>query len=149
MLRNAVEEGNTSITLLTGVGGAGKSTATKKMDMSERGLVYDSALNSFESLKNAIITAKEAGMTDIQVVAVHNDAITAFSNTIDRGIKSNRFLSLEYFTSAFSENQGKIAELQAKYPDVEIVCYDNSGNRASDRTADVYQSRTQRNGITK
>lgn len=45
-------------------------------------MVYDSAFNSFASLEKAVKLAKEAGMTDIQVVAVHNDAITAFSNTV-------------------------------------------------------------------
>ena len=37
-------------------------------------------------------------MTDIQVVAVHNDAIAAFSNTVNRGVCTGRFLSLDYFT---------------------------------------------------
>lgn len=37
-------------------------------------------------------------MTDIQVVAVHNDAITAFSNTVNRGVCTGRFLTLDYFT---------------------------------------------------
>ena len=68
------------------------------MDFSGRGLVYDSAFNSFASLEKAVILAKEAGMTEIQVVAVHNDAITAFSNTVNRGVCTGRFLSLDYFT---------------------------------------------------
>ena len=68
------------------------------MDFSGRGLVYDSAFNSFASLEKAVKLAKEAGMTDIQVVAVHNDAIAAFSNTVNRGVCTGRFLSLDYFT---------------------------------------------------
>lgn len=80
------------------------------MDFSGRGLVYDSAFNSFASLEKAVKLAKEAGMTDIQVVAVHNDAITAFSNTVNRGVCTGRFLSLDYFTEAFLENQGKNIE---------------------------------------
>ena len=68
------------------------------MDFSGRGLVYDSAFNSFASLDKAVKLAKEAGMTDIQVVAVHNDAIAAFSNTVNRGVCTGRFLSLDYFT---------------------------------------------------
>ena len=68
------------------------------MDFSGRGLVYDSAFNSFASLEKAVKLAKEAGMTDIQVVAVHNDAIAAFSNTVNRGVCTGRLLSLYYFT---------------------------------------------------
>ena len=68
------------------------------MDFSGRGLVYDSAFNSFASLDKAVKLAKEAGMTDIQVVAVHNDAIAAFSNTVNKGVCTGRFLSLDYFT---------------------------------------------------
>lgn len=75
------------------------------MDFSGRGLVYDSAFNSFASLEKAVKLAKEAGMTDIQVVAVHNDAITAFSNTVNRGVCTGRFLSLDYFTE--EEMMGK------------------------------------------
>ena len=45
-------------------------------------------------------------MTDIQVVAVHNDAIAAFSNTVNRGVCTGRFLSLDYFTQ--EEIMGKV-----------------------------------------
>ena len=76
------------------------------MDFSGRGLVYESAFNSFASLDKAVKLAKEAGMTDIQVVAVHNDAIAAFSNTVNRGVCTGRFLSLDYFTE--EEMMGKV-----------------------------------------
>ena len=73
-------------------------------------------------------------MTDIQVVAVHNDALTAFSNTVARGLKSGRWLAVQYFAdNAFQDNQGKIADLAEKYPNVEIICYDNSQNKGSER----------------
>ena len=136
MLENAVASGNTSITLLTGVGGAGKSVATRKMsdELSSRGVVYDSAFNKYNKLEKAIKRAKELGMTDVQVIAVHNDALTAFGNTVNRGLQTGRFLALDYFLNdAFYNNQGKIAELQSKHPDVDIVCYDNSGNKGGDR----------------
>ena len=136
MLENAVASGNTSITLLTGVGGAGKSVATRKMkdELDKRGLVYDSAFNKYNKLDKAIKRAKELGMTDVQVIAVHNDALTAFGNTVNRGLQTGRFLALDYFLNdAFYNNQGKIAELQSKHPDVDIVCYDNSGNKGGDR----------------
>lgn len=134
MLQDAVASGNTSITLLTGAGGAGKSTATKAMDFGSRGIVYDSAFNGINSLDAAIRQAKAAGMKDVQVVAVYNDATTSFLNTVDRGMRTGRFLALEYFVNdAFLENRGKIAELRQLHPDVEIVAFDNSGNKAAER----------------
>lgn len=134
MLQDAVTSGNRSITLLTGAGGAGKSKATESMDFSDRGIVYDSAFNNVKSLKDAINAAKAAGMTDVQVVAVYNDAATSFGNTIERGLKTGRFLALDYFVrEAFMENQGKMAELKQSYPDVDIVCIDNSGNKSTER----------------
>jgi len=134
MLKDAVASGKTSITLLTGAGGAGKSTATRNMDFSGRGMVYDSAFNNVKSLDAAIKQAKKAGMTDIQVVAVYNDAYTSFNNTVERGLRTGRFLALEYFVNeAFLENQGKIADLRKLHPDVEIIGFDNSGNKAAER----------------
>jgi hypothetical protein len=134
MLQDAVKNGNRSITLLTGAGGAGKSKATESMDFSDRGMVYDSAFNNISSLDEAIDAAKKAGMTDIQVVAVYNDAPTSFGNTIERGLRTGRFLALDYFVrEAFTENQGKIAELRKLHPDVDIVCIDNSGNKSTER----------------
>ena len=136
MLAAAVASGNPTITLLTGVGGAGKSVATKKMsdELSSRGVVYDSAFNSYDKLADKIDDAIDAGMTDIQVIAVHNDALTAFGNTINRGLETGRFLSLNYFLNgAFKKNKGKIADLRKNYPDVKILCYDNSGNKGNER----------------
>lgn len=136
MLKAAVDSGNPSITILTGVGGAGKSTATQNMDLSGRGLVFDAALNKPKKLAAAIKKAKDAGMKDIQVVAVKNDAPTAFENTLRRGLSEGRFLPLEYFTKSYQDNQGKIAEIRERYPDVEIVSYDNSGNNGRGVTID-------------
>ncbi len=135
LIKRAVDSGNPTITILTGVGGAGKSTATEQLDLSQRGVVFDSALNDYNSLEKWIIKAKKAGVADknIQVVAVHNDALTAFKNTLKRGVDKGRFLALQYFDEAFRKNQGKIAEVRKNYPEVEIICYDNSGNLAKER----------------
>lgn len=135
MLNCAVKNKKRSISILTGAPGSGKSTATNNLDLSQKGVVYDGAFNSFQSLEKAIAEAKEKGMTDIQVIVVYNDAITAFTNAIDRGLNTGRFLGLEYFVNSFRLNQGKIKKLQEKYPDVEIICYDNSGNQNRGRVS--------------
>lgn len=133
MLKKAVENGNASITLLTGVGGAGKSTATRNMDLGSRGVVYDSAFNRFEKLSDAIEHAKAAGMTDVQVIAVHNDALTAYSNVVNRGLATGRFIALKDFDEMYRENAKKIADLKEQHPDITITCYDNSGNKGNER----------------
>ena len=133
MLKKAVENGNASITLLTGVGGAGKSTATRNMDLGSRGVVYDSAFNRFKKLSDTIEHAKAAGITDVQVIAVHNDALTAYSNVVNRGLATGRFIALKDFDEMYRENAKKIADLKEQHPDITITCYDNSGNKGNER----------------
>lgn len=62
LLEKAEAEGKTSITFLTGVGGAGKSTAlnNKEIDLNNEGVIFDGAFNSYDSLakKNGVCTTK-------------------------------------------------------------------------------------------
>ena len=68
-------------------------------------------------------------MKDVTVIAVHNDAMTAFKNTVNRGEKTGRFLSLQYFIDdAFPGNANKINMLNSVHPEVRIIPIDNSGN---------------------
>ena len=125
-----------TILFLTGCGGAGKSTATKSQPevmqrISKASIVYDSALNSYQSLNEVITIALKAGIKEqnITVVPVYNDLVTSFSNSVQRGLKSGRFLSVKYVvTDAFPSNQGKIAKLRKKHRKITIVPIDNAGN---------------------
>lgn len=128
----AEAEGKTSITFLTGVGGAGKSTAlnNKEIDLNNEGVIFDGAFNSYDSLAKKMEYAQQKGMKSVIVIAVHNDAETAFKNTIKRGKSpEGRFLSLQYFLDgAFRENADKIKRLATKHPEVKIIAIDNSKN---------------------
>lgn len=123
------ESPNKKITFLTGVGGSGKTRATKgKLDTTGRN-VYDSAFNYFEDLDKKINEAKSAGF-EIEVAPVYNDAKTAWNNTVKRGKEGGRFLSLEYFLNSFIQNTGKLSKIFEKHKDVTISPIDNSGNNS-------------------
>lgn len=128
MMQTAVGNGNRSITVLTGPGGAGKSTSTKDIDFSGQGVLYDSALNSYESLKKVVDKAINGGMNDITVIAFYNDIETCYKNSIKRGKATNRFLGIAYLTNAYRNNQDKIKMLRNHYPQVKVQAVDNNHN---------------------
>ena len=128
MMQAAVNNGNRSITVLTGPGGAGKSTSTKNIDFSGEGVLYDSALNSYESLKKVVDKAINGGMNNITVIAFYNDIETCYKNSIKRGKATNRFLGIAYLTNAYRNNQDKIKKLRNEYPQVQVKAVDNNHN---------------------
>ena len=128
MMQAAVNNGNRSITILTGPGGAGKSTSTKNIDFSGEGVLYDSALNSYESLKKVVDKAINGGMNNITVIAFYNDIETCYKNSIKRGKATNRFLGIAYLTNAYRNNQDKIKKLRNEYPQVKVKAVDNNHN---------------------
>lgn len=128
MLKKAVTEGNTSIVILTGPSASGKSTAIKSMDLSKKGIVYDAAFNSYKKLSTAVNKAKKAGMKDITIIAVYNTIRNCFSNSINRGKKTNRFIHIPYMVESYSNNVNKLGLLRQNYPDINFICIDNSSN---------------------
>lgn len=137
MMKQAVSNGNRSITILTGPGGAGKSTSTKSMDFSDQGILYDSALNSYESLKKVVDKAYAGGMNEVKVIAFYNDIETCFYNSVRRGKATKRFLGISYLTNAFRSNAGKIHNLRQNYPNVKVMAIDNNHNNGGKQvTAD-------------
>lgn len=125
------ETENKTITVLTGVGGSGKSHATGENGISElnlgaEGIVFDSALNDIGSLSSVVQKAVDAGFK-VRVVPVYADPVTAFKRTIIRGFKENRWLSGDYFTYAFGTNAGKLFEFRKKFPNLEVVPIFNEG----------------------
>jgi hypothetical protein len=144
MLEKVIEK-NPTITFLTGVAGSGKSTATQRYseELNNRGLVYDSALNRYGKLDELIKYAQEKGIKDVEVIAVYNDPITAFKNTIARGTRTDkslpngngRLVPLQYFKESFEENNGKIQQLYDNYNDkINIRAIDNTNNQAKEVT---------------
>ena len=137
MLHRAVAAGNSSIVVLTGPGGSGKSTSTRTMDFSRAGVLYDSALNSYSSLKQVVEKAQAHGMTQVTVVAIYNDIVTCYKNAVGRGKATGRFLGLDYLVEAFRNNAHKIELLRLEHPEVDIIAVDNTGNNGGRRvTAD-------------
>lgn len=128
MLRRAVDSGKDNIIIMTGTGAAGKSTATKGMDYSQAGLLYDAAFNSYNKLSKAIDKARNAGMKKVTVIAVYNDIMTCYKNSYERGKVTKRFLYLDYLVGAFRGNIDKYAKINRNYPDIELIAVDNTGN---------------------
>lgn len=124
---------NKTITILTGAPGSGKSFATesRKKDFEKRGLVLDAPFHTVTSLEEVIKKAREAGVEDknIQVIAVYNDALTTYKNSISRGKKTNRWLPVSFFLSSFRRNREKINELINSNPDIDLITIDNSNNQ--------------------
>ena len=128
MLDKAVKAGKTSIVIFTGPSASGKSTATKSMDFSQKGLVYDAAFNSYKKLAGAIKKAQRAGMRDVQVIAIYNTIRNCFKNSVDRGKKSKRFIHIPYMIESFGNNKHKMELLKENFPEVEFLCFDKSDN---------------------
>lgn len=141
----AISQGNPSITFMSGIGGAGKGTALNKggIDTSARGVVYDAAFNDMYKLQKKMEAARDAGMTDIEVIVVHNDGLTAFKNTIARGRKIGRFLGVSYFLESYEDRAGLLdhiaKEAKSLGVNVTITPLDNAGN-ASRGVVDVEQA---------
>ena len=133
-MADAVAQGNPTITFMSGIGGAGKGTTLQRggIDTSGRGVVYDAAFNDHEKLYDRMEKSRDAGMTDIEVIIVHNDGLTAFKNTVNRGKKIGRFLGINYFLESYAERKPllwNIAEKADKLGvNVTIRPLDNAGN---------------------
>ncbi len=128
MLERAIKAGNTSIVIFTGPSASGKSTATKSMDFSKKGLVYDAAFNSYKKLAKAIKKAQRAGMKDVQVIAIYNTVRNCFKNSVDRGKTSKRFIHIPYMIESFGNNVHKMELLKENFPEVQFLCFDKSDN---------------------
>jgi len=135
MLQKAIKEGKNSIVIFTGPSASGKSTATKTMDFSNTGLVYDAAFNSYKKLAGAIERAEKAGMKKVTVIAVYNTIRNCFRNSIDRGKTSNRFIHVPYMIESYRNNIRKMELLQTNHPEVELICIDKSDNVNANRVS--------------
>ncbi|MBQ7212453.1 MAG: hypothetical protein IJS19_07310 [Muribaculaceae bacterium] len=135
----AVASGNPTITFMSGIGGAGKSTVVRKsgIDTKSRGEVYDSAFNDKDKLFRKMKEARDAGMTDIEVIVVYNDGLTAFKNTVARGKAIGRFLGINNFLSSY-ERRNRLLSFIDKHSNklgvnVTIIPLDNTGNASRGR----------------
>jgi hypothetical protein len=133
MLQRAVAAGKTSIVIFTGPSASGKSTATKTMDFSDKGIVYDAAFNSYRKLSAAVQRAQQAGMKQVTVIAVYNTIRNCFRNSLDRGKVTNRFIHVPYMIESYRNNINKMELMRQNFPDVEYICIDKSDNVHANR----------------
>jgi len=130
MLDRAARAGKNTLTIITGAPGSGKSTAARKMNLTQEGLIYDAALSGgTDRLEKVIKRANDKGLNKVTVMLVYNDILTCYKNSISRGKNTNRFCTIDYMLSSFNDNKGKLEWLQKQHPEVTIIPIDCSGNR--------------------
>ena len=129
MLNRAIRNGKTDLVIITGAPASGKTTALRQLNLKKAGLIYDAALTGPGRLQQVIAKAKQAGMKDIKLIMVHNDIMTCYQNTINRGKQTWRYVALDYMVEAFRDNAGKLSDIQKAFPDVQIIPIDMTGNK--------------------
>ena len=130
MLRKAYKAGKRDVVIVTGAPACGKTTVVNQLNLKKAGLIYDAALTGNNRLADAIAKAKREGMEKVKVVMVYNDVLTCYKNAVNRGKNTWRYVALDYLVSAFRDNVGKLDQVRAQYPDVEITPIDLSGNQS-------------------
>lgn len=130
MLRKAYKAGKRDVVIVTGAPACGKTTVVNQLNLKKAGLIYDAALTGNNRLADAIAKAKREGMEKIKVVMVYNDVLTCYKNAVNRGKNTWRYIALDYLVGAFRDNVGKLDQVHAQYPDVEIMPIDLSGNQS-------------------
>ena len=139
LLDCAEAEGNKTIFFMMGSTASGKSTALRnnpklKELAHSAGLVYDGAFISIPSFESRLKMVQDRGFK-ANIVFVHNDPITGFTNMINRLIRSNRAMSRYYYVYCYPLFKGRIAYLQKEHPDITLYCLDNSHNKGGMRVS--------------
>lgn len=124
------ETENKTITVLTGIGGSGKTHATrsqKSLNLESEGIVYDSALNDIRGLSSVVQKAIDSGFR-VQVIPVYAEPVTAFKRAIQRGHNEGRWLSAQYFLESFALNKGKLFDFKEMFPKLAVLPLQNQGD---------------------
>ena len=133
MLEKALRMGKKDIVIVTGPPACGKSFAVNALKLKKAGLIYDANLTDGDRLAEVVSKAKKAGMEKVTIVPVYNDVVTCYKNSIDRGHRTWRYTALDYLVQSFRNNQGLLAQLKQKFPDVELLPIDCSNNQGAVR----------------
>lgn len=135
MVQKAIRAGRRDLVIVTGPPASGKTTAVRLMNLKKAGVVYDAELGSTERLATTIARAQQLGMEKVTVVIVYNDIMTCYKNAIDRGHRVWRYTALDYLVNAFRNSQGRLGNIQQRFPDVEIVPVNMAGNSGLNRVS--------------
>lgn len=133
VLQKARLEGKTSVVLMAGGSGAGKTSALRKVGFSDEkyGMVVDSNLSNFDSARKEIDGLLSQGF-DVEIKYVYRDPADSWTNGVLHRIQSKsdvRTVRLDIHTAlhkgAFETIQ-KLAGQYANEPAVDIQIVDNS-----------------------
>lgn len=115
-----------------GMYGCGKTTSInnnpeiKKLS-EEVGVISEGAYSNVASFDDMVAKSGTRGF-EPHVLYVYNDAVTGFTNCMERLIRSNRAVRYQAYISVFPQFKGRVEYLQEHYPGIKLYCLDNSHN---------------------
>lgn len=133
LIAKAVANNNKTAVLLCGSSGSGKSYAvsqnkTVQEKVAKAGLVLDEVFYDVDRIKAIIAQLNTAGISDVSIVMIHNDALTAYTNAVDRYVTSGRVIGLKFFLYLFTQYVGFVEKLEAENIGTERFYIENAGN---------------------
>lgn len=129
MLDRAVKAGKNNLLIVTGPPACGKSTAARAIDRKNIGVTYDADLSMSYRLEKVVARAEREGFNKVTIMPVYNDIMTCFQNSINRGKTNRRFDRMIDIVNSFRSNIGKLEQIRAGRPDIEIMPIDCSHNQ--------------------
>ena len=132
LMDRAEKAGNKTILFTMGMYGCGKTTSInnnpeiKKLS-EEVGVISEGAYSNVASFDDMVAKSGARGF-EPHVLYVYNDAVTGFTNCMERLIRSNRAVRYQAYISVFPQFKGRVEYLQEHYPGIKLYCLDNSHN---------------------
>lgn len=132
LMDRAEKAGNKTILFTMGMYGCGKTTSInnnpeiKKLS-EEVGVISEGAYSNVASFDDMVAKSGTRGF-EPHVLYVYNDAVTGFTNCMERLIRSNRAVRYQAYISVFPQFKGRVEYLQEHYPGIKLYCLDNSHN---------------------
>lgn len=137
-----VEDKYKTICFLSGNPGAGKSRSMldadvrKAINVNNCSIIYNAPMAS-DDWVNYVRKALDLNFK-VKYAQIYNDAETSFKNTIKRGIETDRWVEVDYFTKSYTALQDRPLLLANLFGDkIEYIGINNQGNMIDGKTLDI------------
>lgn len=133
LIDKAVADGNLTAVFVAGNSGSGKSFSIQSNEevqklVNEAGVVLDETFKDktrYEKYKNRL---KKAGIEDLTLILVHNDAKTSMTNAMDRYMRSGRIIGLKFFLDLYPHYVDYVKYLEDNNICTRRYYIENAGN---------------------
>ena len=137
LMDRATEANNKTILFTMGMYGCGKTTSLNNNPelrklADEVGVISEGAYNNVSYFDVMVDKSNKRGF-DPHLLYVYNDAVTGYTNCMERLIHSNRAVTCEAYISVFPQFKGRVEYIEEKYPDMKFYCLDNNHNNGGKR----------------